>query len=131
MEFTLVCPNDGEIDVGFEDVVAVTFVSPEKVEVVFSCPACGLPLHATLTMPNLLFAAMELARHAMDVEHAFSSDASARQVHKIAEVGVPPVRDPDADERRERERRGEPYCEYFRRQLARVEDIEDFLAEIG
>jgi len=131
VEFTLLCPNDGEIDVGFEDVVAVTFVSSEKVEVVFACPSCGVPLHATLTMPNLLFAAMELARHAMDAEHTLPSEASVMRAPAVTGAQESPTLDPDAEERLERERRGAPYCEYFRRQLARVEDVEDFLSEIG
>ena len=125
------CPNDGEVAVGFEDVVAVTSVSSEKVEVVFACPACGVPLHAALSMPNLLFAAMELARHAMDAERTFPSAASVMRAPVVADAPKSPTLDPDAEERLERERQGAPYCEYFRRQLARVEDVEDFLAEIG
>jgi N-formylglutamate amidohydrolase len=36
-----------------------------------------------------------------------------------------------ADElRARREQAGEPYCEYFRRQLERIECVEDLLAEL-
>ncbi|MDP2299335.1 MAG: hypothetical protein U1E08_06210 [Coriobacteriia bacterium] len=129
MEFTLLCPTDGRIDLGLEDISAVVFRGPESVEVVFECPHCGSTLRAALHVPNLMLAAMELARYAEElggdardaVVSLESRDAQGRSVED---------RETEANERMARERAGEPYCEYFRRQLAGIECVEDLLAEI-
>lgn len=125
MEFALVCPNDGHIALGLESVTAVVFHGTESVEVVFMCPHCGTTLHALVPTPDVIVAA------AMEV---------VRQMNEVDELGdltvgpgaggvVPDRLREEAQTRLERERAGEPYCEYFRRQLARVECVEDFLAE--
>jgi len=45
MEFALMCPNDGRVELGLESVTAVVFHGAESVEVVFVCrivaPPCG------------------------------------------------------------------------------------------
>ena len=127
MEFTLICPNDGRMDLGLEDISAVVFRGAESVEVVFECPRCGATLRAALHVPNLMMAAMELARFAEDAGEA----PEAHVVEGIANGGDQrtPAERREAAQRAERERAGEPYCEYFRRQLARVECVEDLLAE--
>lgn len=121
MEFTLNCPNDGRVDLGIEDISAVVFRDPESVEVVFTCPQCGASLRAALRVPNMLAAAVELARYAEELD-AGSEPASLT----ITRADDESAEDLGA----ERERAGEPYCEYFRRQLARVECVEDLLQEI-
>jgi hypothetical protein len=77
-----------------------------------------------LPTPNVLAAAaMEVVRQMNEVDtEAEGASVATRDV---------PQRDGERDEaeRREREQAGEPYCEYFRRQLAHVECVEDFLAE--
>jgi len=129
VEFTLNCPNDGRVELGLEDISAVVFRGPEAVEVVFECPTCGATLRAALHVPNLMLAAMELARYAEELgeqEHpGFSRRASGPAPEEPGAADT-------AEERlrSERERAGEPYCEYFRRQLARVECVEDMLSEI-
>ena len=128
MEFTLICPNDGRIDLGLEDISAVVFRGAESVEVVFECPRCGATLRAALHVPNLMMAAMELARFAEE-----AGDAAGHHVADTVQSGADlrsAAEKRDAAERAERERAGEPYCEYFRRQLARIECVEDLLAEI-
>ena len=127
MEFTLICPTDGRVDLGLEDISTIILRGPESVEVVFVCPQCGSSLRAALRVPNLLVAAMELARYAEDMEEG--------GIHEIRRR-TDPRDDGDEDDaaaaelRARREREGEPYCEYFRRQLAQVECVEDLLAEL-
>ena len=41
MEFTLICPNDGRVELDLEDISTIIFRGPESVEVVFVCPHCG------------------------------------------------------------------------------------------
>ena len=122
VEFALICPNDGRIDLTIEDISAVVFRDPESVEVVFVCPHCGASLRASLRVPNMLAAALELARYAEQLEGDVGPGA-AGIVRERVEQGV-------EDTGEARERAGEPYCEYFRRQLARVECVEDLLQEI-
>lgn len=125
MEFALVCPNDGRIELGLENVTAVVFHGAESVEVVFACPHCGVPLRALLPTPNIIAAAaMEVVRQMGEVESWAEEDAGRGADARDAEQ-----QKREAEEREARERAGEPYCEYFRRQLARVECVEDFLAE--
>ncbi|PKQ37134.1 MAG: hypothetical protein CVT59_09460 [Actinobacteria bacterium HGW-Actinobacteria-1] len=120
MEFSLICPNDGQVDLSLEDITAVAFRDPETVEVSFLCPQCGQILRASLRVPNMLMAAMELA-------HFAENDEYESQELVDSQWGL----DPRAGEERvERERVEESYCEYFRRQLSHVECVEDLLAEI-
>lgn len=127
MEFTLICPNDGRVDLGLEDISTVIFRGPESVEVVFVCPRCGSSLRAALRVPNLLVAAMELARYAEEMEDGGTHEIRRRadSEHEVGEVSAA-----EAEQRARREREGEPYCEYFRRQLSHVECVEDLLAEL-
>lgn len=127
MEFTLICPNDGRVELGLEDISTVIFRGPESVEVVFVCPQCGSSLRAALRVPNLLVAAMELARYAEEMD-----EDSTHEIHRRSDAGgeADDRRAVEAELRARRERDGEPYCEYFRRQLARVECVEDLLAEL-
>lgn len=126
MEFALICPNDGRIELGLESVTAVVFHGAESVEVVFACPHCGATLRALLPTPNVIAAAaMEVVRQLNEVDGAGGSSAGPDAESLSAEH-----RRHEAAVRRGREAAGEPYCEYFRRQLAHIESVEDFLAEI-
>ncbi len=127
MEFTLICPKDGRVDLGLEDISTVIFRGPESVEVVFVCPECGSSLHAALRVPNLLVAAMELARYAEEMEQSGTHEIHHGDApHDDARV----ITAADAELRARREQEGEPYCEYFRRQLQHIECVEDLLAEM-
>lgn len=126
MEFQLICPNDGQVDVGLQHITAVVFRGPELIEVVFECPHCGSPIRAGLRVENLLAAVMELARHAGEAAEVLGGSP-------FETPGAPEsegVRDAEAERRLELERAGEPYCEYFRRQLEGIESADDLLAEI-
>ncbi len=123
MEFSLICPTDGRIDLGLEDISAVVFRGPDSVQVLFECPHCHAPLRTQLRVPNLLGAAMELARHNEDA----SDNAPRMLAHDLGKAEELE----DERVRAERERAGEAYCEYFRRQLAGVESVEDLLGELG
>jgi hypothetical protein len=132
VEFTLICPNDGRVELGLDDISAIVFRDADSVEVVFVCPTCGSKIRAMLHVPNLMLAAMELARYAEELRDTgagggdptltFSRHEDASDADEVDEA--------ELEVRRGRERAGEPYCEYFRRQLARVECVEDLLGEM-
>ncbi len=116
MEFSLICPVDGRVELGLENIAAVVLHDPDAVDVVFTCPHCGETLQATLRVPNLMNAAMELASHIEQV----AVDADLEVDADDARDGGSSRQDPHEDS----------YCEYFRRQLSHVESVEDLLAEI-
>lgn len=123
MEFTLICPTDGRIELGLEDISAVVFSGSDSVQVVFECPHCHASLRAELRVPNLLGAAMELAQYAEDMGDQPSHEMSSGYFSADDEWGD------TAEVRAQRERDGEAYCEYFRRQLLAVESVDDLLRE--
>ena len=131
------CPNDGRIELGLEDISSVVIRDNESIEVVFTCPQCGTALRATMRVPEVLPAAMELERF---VEDFFAREGGAGAASASGEMSREPRasaaeresldREREAEARAARERAGEAYCEYFRRQLSRVESVEDMLQEI-
>ncbi|MCX8007954.1 MAG: hypothetical protein N3B11_07605 [Coriobacteriia bacterium] len=121
MEFSLICPRDGQVELGLEDVSAVVFHDPSTCDVVFICPHCGSALRATVKVPHLFRIAIELARlgeiqATIEVLATGDDESPASEEVEPADAG--------------REHAVEAYCEYFRRQLARVRCVEDFLAEV-
>ena len=118
MEFTITCPNDGLISVSLEDVDTVFIREPERAEIVFTCPHCGESITVQVVVPSFLMAAIEAMSEETDGHPPIQSlfDLVASDGTEAA----PPVEDPVFD----------AYCEYFRRQLARVGCVDDALAEI-
>lgn len=119
MEFSLICPNDGRVELSLEDISAVAFRDPESVDVMFTCPQCGNALQVSIHVPNMLMAVLEIAR-AVEAGEDPAADAG--------EAATEPAE--STRERVARERLQESYCEYFRRQLTRVRCVDDLLAEI-
>lgn len=124
MEFSVICPNDGAVQVGLADVTAIVVKGREDVDVVFACPVCGSPVTICVRMPHMLLAAIEadqaeLARWIGTVEGNMSDRVPADE---------PPAHGPRiaADDAARIER----YCEYFRRQIADTPDVEAMLAEM-
>lgn len=121
MEFSLICPRDGQVELGLEDVSAVVFHDRSTCDIVFICPHCGSALRATVEVPHLFRVAMELVRLG-------EAEARIEAVIRLDEAS-----DEDAVDEYEaagREQTIEAYCEYFRRQLSAVTCVEDFLAEV-
>lgn len=121
MEFSLICPRDGQVELGLEDISAVVFHDPSTCDIVFLCPHCGSALRATVEVPHLFRVAMELVRLG-------EAEARIEAVIRLDEGSDGEM--PPQDDHPERERTIEAYCEYFRRQLSGVTCVEDFLAEV-
>jgi hypothetical protein len=118
MEFTITCPNDGLISVSLEDVDTVFIREPERAEIVFTCPHCGESITVQVVVPSFLMAAIEAMAEESEghppIQNLF--DLVADQTAD----GLPVADNPVVD----------AYCEYFRRQLAGIDCVEDVLAEI-
>lgn len=120
MDFQVICPNDGPVEVGLESISTIILRGFESVIIIFVCPRCGSEINVALQLPDLFVAAVELDA---DGPMAFDDDLFdytpfARRTERIEP--------PSPGEQRRIER----YCEYFRRQLASADDVDAALAEI-
>jgi hypothetical protein len=119
MKFQVLCMTDGAVEVTLDDLTAVVFDGQEDVQLVFACPVCGDEVRVGVHIPNL-----QVASNAREA----GGDAETFQVFAIDrdEPGEPVTMRaiPDDDPLVER------YCEYFRRQLASVDSVDAFLAEV-
>jgi hypothetical protein len=128
MEFTTMCPHDGPVDVGLEDVASVVVRDDESLEVVFACPRCGGELRVLAQVPRMLLAMLEDAV-VVDEE----TGERVVSVEGLAARGFLPqgaVVDREVPQRSGEDESIERHCEYFRRQLASVDSVDAMLAEI-
>jgi hypothetical protein len=122
MEFTITCPVDGPITVSLEDIDTVVLRDSERADITFICPQCGSDISVTAVVPSFLLAAIEAL--------AEEGEATGGPFAGIIEVVSAGDETDVADESRLDDAVAEAYCEYFRRQLAHVECVEDALHEI-
>jgi len=120
MEFSITCPIDGPITVSLEDIDTVVLREPERADITFVCPHCGTEITVSAMVPSFLVAALEALAEDADstgnpFEGMFSRENGDAETPSV-QLDENPVTD--------------AYCEYFRRQLARIDDVEDALAEI-
>lgn len=124
MEFSLICPRDGRVVLGLEDISAVVFHDMSSCDIVFICPHCGSALRIAVQVPHLLRVALELAH--MREAGAVGEAALRSETEAVAADDDGALDEPGG---RELAQTIDAYCEYFRRQLARVTCVEDFLQE--
>lgn len=131
MEFSMMCPHDGPVDVGLEDIRSVVVRGEESLEVVFACPRCGEDLRVFAQVPRMLIAMLE---EAVVLDEATGERTVS--IEGLASRGLlPPEMMPDIQSSRPDppvadDENIDRYCEYFRRQLASVESVDAMLAEI-
>ena len=122
MEFTIVCPIDGTIEVGLEDVDNVVLKEADRADITFVCPHCGSEITVTAIVPAFLLAAIEAL--------ADEPDGVPSEVVVVSVTEGEPGEAQLHIELDEDDPRFDAYCEYFRRQLSGVESVEDALEEI-
>jgi hypothetical protein len=129
MEFSMMCPNDGVVDVGLANVASIVVRGDECLEVVFTCPRCGSELKVIAQVPKMLLATLEDAtvvdevtgEHVVSIEGLVERGLLPAEAVEHAHIPTPPENDEATIDR---------YCEYFRRQLASTGSVEAMLAEI-
>jgi len=119
MEFTITCPIDGPIDVGFEDIDTVVLREQDRADITFSCPHCGSEITVTAIIPSFLLAAIQ----------ALAEDGTSPEMDGLVVLSSETEEVLAADDAHE-DARADSYCEYFRRQLARIETVDDAVAEM-
>jgi hypothetical protein len=132
MEFSIVCPNDGDVEVSLEDVSSIVFHGFESVDVVFTCPRCGTEVGMSAKIPNMLITTLDLSEM---LERSLDGDETVAEIVEIVsqdEVTEEEYRSAfrAAPLSEDEEERIERYCEYFRRQLAGCDTVERFLSEV-
>ena len=119
MEFTINCPVDGAVEVGLEDIDAVVLRDSERADITFVCPDCGTRITISAIVPAFLMAAMQ----------ALAEDSEAGSI-----TGLVVLTSDDGDDEVSsavvEDSRADAYCEYFRRQLDRVECVDDALSQM-
>ena len=139
MEFSIVCPNDGDVEVGLDNIASIVVRGDEDIEVVFICPRCGHHIHVSAQVPRMLLATLAdtisvdeetgeatLSVAALMERGRMMAEGGARLVtwaQTAEQVETPP--EPETPDEKI-----DGYCEYFRRQLASVTSVEAMLAEI-
>jgi hypothetical protein len=136
MEFSIECPNDGEVRVGLRHVISIVVRGSDALEVMFGCPVCGAELSVMAQVPRMLLATLEDAvvvdertgEHTISVqgliERGLIPSEAAQELGVdagAAAVGAPEELDTERIER---------YVEYFRRQLAAAQSADAILTEI-
>jgi hypothetical protein len=128
VEFTMMCPHDGPVDVGLEDVASVVVRGEDSLDVVFACPRCGADLRVLAQVPRMLMVMLEDA--------VVVDEETGERVVSVEGLAARGLLPPDMvaahtqPRRRSDETSIERYCEYFRRQLASVDSVDAMLAEI-
>lgn len=127
MVFSVICPTDGSVDVGLEDIDSIVVRDEDHVEVLFTCPVCGGGISVSAQVPRVLLTALEDSWQTVDEDGAqrrlrFTMTATdLSEPHDLPELSAP---SPEEEEKAER------YVEYFRRQLRAASSVEAVLAEI-
>ena len=119
MEFDITCPVDGTIQVALEDIDTVVIRDSDRADITFVCPECGTEITVTAVVPSFLLAAIE----------ALAEDTDG--VSQFEGMTVTPMSVPaPPDIWHAEDVITDAYCEYFRRQLAHVECVDDAVAEM-
>jgi len=119
VEFDITCPVDGTVQVTLEDIDTVVIRETDRADITFVCPECGTEITVTAVVPSFLLAAIEAL--AEDNEGVAQFDGM---------TVTPAVVAVDRDAWHTEDDVADAYCEYFRRQLAHVDCVEDAVAEM-
>jgi hypothetical protein len=131
MKFSVLCMTDGSVEVTLDDLNAVVFEGEEDVQLVFSCPVCGDEIRLGVHIPNLYVAASGLAELIEEAQSMRSAEGEgAFQVFTVSHDSSAPGEEPVIERLPDDDPRVEHYVEYFRRQLARCDNVDAFLAEV-
>lgn len=133
MEFTVTCPIDGPVTVSIEDIDTVVLREPERAEISFVCPECGMLITVEAIVPAFLLSAMQALAEENDGDVPVSrivalvgdaEESVFQQPVACSEAEADTASGLDYDDA------DDAYCEYFRRQLESIRCVEDVLAEI-
>lgn len=133
MDFTINCPVDGMVDVAIEDIDTVVLRAPERAEIIFSCPKCGIGVSVMAQIPGFLLATIDSLSPDNDAYSGSLAGIAAMAVGaEIQETALRSSSESSEEEMApEQEARIDAYCEYFRRQLAGIDDVKDMLREMS
>lgn len=130
MEFTIVCPVDGEMSVGMESVENMVVHEEGHAEITFRCPQCGTHVTISAPVPAFLLSTMEAISKDLGIP---VEDGKIIFNTIIGPQGTVPNQNliqPEIDFKpRELTASDEAHMSYFRNQLDEIRTVEDFLAQ--
>jgi hypothetical protein len=119
--FSVLCMSCGAVEVTIDDLDAILFEGRDDVQLAFSCPRCADEIRVGLHVPDLYLAVSTLAEMLEDAARvAEGEEPETFQVFALSEEGAFSDEGSSIDH----------YCEFFRRQLSRISDVEALISEI-
>lgn len=133
MDFTINCPVDGTIEVAIEDIDTVVLRAPERAEIIFTCPKCGIGVSVMVQIPGFLLATIDSLSPDNDAYSGSLAGIAALAAGAEIEESRPQSSSATSvcEVTPEQEVRIDAYCEYFRRQLSGIDDVKDMLREMS
>lgn len=133
MRFTILCPVDGEMTVGLEQIENMVVHSEGKADITFRCPKCGAQIAVTAPVPPFLVETMQSISRDLGIP----LEGGNVVFNNLSELGgrnVPfVVGDDQVDYPEFRERKltadEQSHLEFFRYELDSVESVADLLGD--
>lgn len=133
MKFTILCPVDGEMTVGLDNIENMVVHSEGKADITFKCPKCGTHIAVTAPVPPFLVETMQSISRDLGIP----LEGGNVVFNHIADLGEDPFRfragDEQVDYPQYRERkltaREQSHLDFFRYELDSVRSVSDLLAD--
>lgn len=151
MQFTIHCPNDGEVVVNMSSVENMVIRDRHTADITFQCPICGTHVTMTAPVPAFLMSTMEnlsrdLGIPLEDGKILFNTiiggpiDEDLKEAIEAGEIGPEEMmremaqRHASAEESsfkpRQLDETDKAHVDYFHQQLASVRTVDELLAEL-
>ena len=149
MQFTINCPNDGEVVVNMSSVENMVIRDKNQADITFQCPLCGTHVTMTAPVPAFLMSTMEnlskdLGIPIEDGKILFNTiiggplDEDLRSAIEQGALSPEELVEEMSQRRADQEARFEPkklddadkaHIDYFRHQLKDVTTVDDLLGQ--
>ena len=134
MQFTIVCPVDGEQTVGLQNIESMVVHKEGRADITFRCPQCGTRVQIVAPVPAFLMSTMESISQDLGIP---VEDGKVEIKTFFANVDrMMSEQDAGADEitlwgPRRLTREEEADLGFFRYELANIDSVSQLLAEPG
>ena len=130
MQFNILCPIDGEMTVGLENIENMVVHAEGKADITFRCPTCGTRIGVTAPIPPFLVEAMQSISRDLGIPLE-----GGNVVFDALNLGERPSfavsEEPEFPEFRERKFTADEQkqLEFFRYELDRARTVDDLIGD--